>query len=117
MTAGRPTVRSPEMITKLEQAFSLGSTVVGAIFHAGISKTTFYNWCEEDPELKDRLDALKQRPVLKALQTIDKDLGNPQTARWLLEKRHPEFKPVHGITVEDETLPIAGDVLYKKGDV
>ncbi len=117
MTAGRPTVRSPEIITKLEQAFSLGATALGAIFHAGISKTTFYKWCEDDPELKDRLDALKQRPVLKALKTVNDDLGNPQTAKWLLEKRHPEFKPVHGITVEDETLPIAGDVLYKKGDV
>ncbi len=97
----RPTVRSPEMITKLEQAFSLGSTVLGAIFHAGISKTTFYNWCEEDPGLKDRLDALKQRPVLKALKTVNDDLGNPQTAKWLLEKRHPEFKPTVDITKTD----------------
>ena len=89
----RPTIKTPEIIGKLEQAFSLGSDDLSACFYAGISKTTYYRWCQDDEELKDRLESLKQKPVLKALQTIVGDLDNVQTAKWYAERKQPDLKP------------------------
>ncbi len=86
-------MRTPEIIMKLEQAFGIGANDLQACSYAGISKTTYYRWREEDEELRDSLDDAKERQVLKALNTITNDLRNPQTAKWLLEKKHPDFKP------------------------
>lgn len=96
-TLGRPTKRTPEVEAKLEQAFALGSTVVGACFYAGISKSTYFQWAEADPDFAERMKSLKEKPVLKALQTIANDLDNPLTAKWLLERRHEDFKPKQGL--------------------
>jgi len=37
---GRPTKRTPEIETKLEYAFSIGSTVLSACFYAEIGEST-----------------------------------------------------------------------------
>ena len=65
-----------ETIQKLEQVFSIGGSVEEACFFANISKQSYYNWTKDNPELKDRFDALRQKPILKARQEVIKGLDN-----------------------------------------
>jgi hypothetical protein len=99
MTTGRPTKQTPEIQNKLEQAFALGATVAGACIYAGIAQSSYYAWAQRDADFSERMKALKQRPVLKALQTVVDDLENPATAKWYLEKRHPDFKPKQEVDI------------------
>ena len=111
----RPTNRTPKIEAKLEEAFSLGSTVVTACFHAGIPKSTYYDWVKADQEFSDRMEALKETTVLKALKTINESLGDPKTARWYLEKKHPDFKSKQSIE-STGTISVAGDILYRRNN-
>ena len=91
---GRPTVMTPEIINKLEQAFSLGATDLEACFYAGIGKTSLYRYQEEHPEFTERKAALKDKLVLKARQVVASAMesGDKQTAQWYLErKKKDEF--------------------------
>jgi hypothetical protein len=88
----RPTKQTPETISKLEQAFSLGCTVSEACFQAGVAESTYYEWCNLDAELSERMKALKNHMILKARQTIFNNLDDVSTAKWYLErKRKDEF--------------------------
>ena len=92
MTAGRPTKMTEEVLKKLEEVFSLGGTDEEACFYAGISHQTLYNFQEKFPEFVDRKEALKQKPILKARQTVVKALEDPSIAFKILErKRRTEF--------------------------
>lgn len=66
MPAGRPTVVTPEILIKLEEAFALGCSDLEACFFADIGKTTLYNYQNANPEFVERKEELKKRPVLKA---------------------------------------------------
>jgi hypothetical protein len=89
---GRPSEMSEEKVKKLEEVFAIDGTVEEACFYADISKTTYYNWLEKNPYLVDRFEALRQRPFLKARQTISKSLDQPEHAKWYLErKKKKEF--------------------------
>lgn len=89
---GRPSEMSEEKVKKLEEVFAIDGTIEEACFYADITKTTYYNWLEKKPELVDRFEALRQRPVLKARQTIVKSLETPQGAQWYLSrKKKSEF--------------------------
>lgn len=91
---GRPTIMTPDVVNKLEQAFSLGATDLEACFYAGISKQTLYNYQERFPEFVDRKAALKDKLVLKARQVVASAMesGDKQTAQWYLErKKKDEF--------------------------
>jgi len=53
-----------------------------------------YDYAEKYPEFTDRKEALKQRPILKARQTVVKSLEDTNTAQWYLErKKKVEFSP------------------------
>lgn len=81
----RPTESNPEgeqispkltegTLLKLEQAFAIDATVNEACAYADISKTTYYRWLEEHPELSDRFERLRQKPMLAARNTMVKAL-------------------------------------------
>ena len=94
---GRPTVITPEVITKLEQAFSIGSTDVEASLHAGISYATLKNHQNKDPKFLARKEQLKEALVLKSRLVVSKaiDDGDAHTAKWYLEnKKNNEFSKV-----------------------
>lgn len=81
-----------EKVKKLEEVFALDGTVEEACFYADISKQTYYNWLEKNPELVDRFEALRQTPILKARKTVVRALSNPNIAMSYLErKRKAEF--------------------------
>ncbi len=84
----RPTKLDDITVKKLEDAFILGASVNEACFNANISKQTYYNWTDENPELLDRFEQLKQSPILKARKTVVRALEkNPTIAMRYLEKK------------------------------
>ena len=89
---GAPTVMTPEIISKLETVFAIGGTDKEACSYADIGKTTLYNYQEDHPEFVERKEMLKEKPFIKARQTVVKALDNPHDAQWYLErKRRAEF--------------------------
>lgn len=89
----RPTKLDSLTVKKLEDAFVLGASIEEACFNANISKQTFYNWKDENPELFDRFEQLRQAPILKARKCVVNALEkNPTLAmRYLERKLKSEF--------------------------
>lgn len=89
---GRPTVLTPEVVQKLEHAFSIGATDIEACFYAGISRGTLYNYQKENPDFLDRKEMLKERQVFKARMVIVQALqdGDKNMAKWYLERKRKE---------------------------
>ena len=88
MPAGRPTLMTDETLKKLEEAFALGCTDSEACFYADISHQTLYNYQEKHPEFVERKEALKQRPILQARQTVIANLkSDVKNAQWFLERK------------------------------
>ena len=102
--------QTPEVINKLEQAFSIDASVGEACYFADISETTYHRWCSEEPQLRERFNRLREKPVLMARQVIAQDLENPATAKWYLErKRSHEFSTQQDVKAEgDFILNIGG---------
>ena len=99
---GRPTKMTDEVVMKLEQAFAIDASVGEACSYADISRNTFYVWLKENPDFQDRIDELRERPILKARQTIVKGLDNVQGAQWYIErKRKNEFAQRSELTGKD----------------
>lgn len=106
MAGGRPTVMTDEVVLKLEQAFAIDASVEEACSYADISRNTFYLWLKENPEYKDRIDELRQRPVLKARQTVVQSLNEPLFAfKYLERKRKKEFGNSVDVTSDGKVLP------------
>jgi hypothetical protein len=96
MKIENPVKLTPEVTIKLEQAAAIDATWEECAFYAGISVATLYNWLESVDGLKERLEALRAKPILKARQTINSGLDQPENAKWYLErKRKTEFSPRH----------------------
>lgn len=102
---GRPSEMSEEKVKKLEEVFAIDGTIEEACFYADISKQTYYDWLKRKPELIDRFDALRNRPVLKARQTVVKSLDNPDHAfKYLEKKRKKEFGNAVDLTSGGEKI-------------
>lgn len=92
---------TPETISKLEQVFAIGGTDKEACSYADISHQTLYKYQEEHPEFTERKEMLKEKPFIKARQTIVKALEDPKDAQWFMErKRKDEFANRHELTGE-----------------
>lgn len=106
---GRPKEWGDEIVKKLEEVFAMDGTVSEACFYAGISRQLYYTYVKEDApagsserDLYDRFEALREKPVLKARQTIMKSLDIPETAKWYLErKKKSEFANRTELTGKD----------------
>lgn len=84
---GRPTVMTPEVLSKLEEAFALGCTDTEAALYADIGTRTLVEYFKNNPEFRRRTEELKETPILKARQTIIKALDNPNHAEWYLSRK------------------------------
>lgn len=112
---------TPETTQKLEEAFSIGADTPAACFYAEISEQTYYNWVKSFPELKEKFERLRQKPVLKAYQAIAKGLDNPELAlKYLERKRKDEFSVRNEYSFDakyDDTLKdIKGVILMASGN-
>lgn len=88
----RPTVMTEEVIDKLRQAYLIGATNEEAAHYASISPTTIYNHIENNPEFLEKINAWKSEPILKAKQTVIKNLHDTKNAQWYLERKAKDFK-------------------------
>ena len=89
----RPTIMTPEVIAKLEEAFAWGCTDSEACLWAEIAMPTLYKYQEKHPEFVDRKNALKDNPILLARQSVLKGIKrDPKLALSFLErKKKDEF--------------------------
>lgn len=88
--AGRPSTITAAEVAKLEKAFAIGAKVKEARNYAKISKDAYYRFLDKHPEFRERFEELRTNPVLKALQTLYNNLDDPDTAKWLLERRRKD---------------------------
>lgn len=89
-----PTKLDDATVQKLEEAFSMDCSVAEACLLANISRQTYFNWMASFPEMKERFDQLRQKPILKARMTVVHSLNNPDNAfRYLERKKKDEFAP------------------------
>lgn len=84
---GRPTIIDKEVIDKLELVFALDGTDLEACSYANIAPATLYNYQNKNPDFLERKQMLKERPFIKARQTVVKALDNPSDAQWYLERK------------------------------
>lgn len=84
---GRGLSLTQEQIERLEYAFSCGCPVTEACLFAKIPRATFYSYCDRNEGFLNRMNELRDKPVLKARLTISKNLDDPKVAQWLLERK------------------------------
>lgn len=88
----RPTKRTVEVTKKIEEVAALDGSVEEMAYYAGVHRDTLYLWLKQDKTFSDRIAELRERPVLKARQTVVKSLEDPDRAfRYLERKRKREF--------------------------
>lgn len=92
---GRPTIMTPETIKRLEEGFTMGFTDLEACLYADISKTTLYNYQEENPAFVERKTLLKENVKMIAKKNIFTEIGagDKQLSQWYTERRDPDFNP------------------------
>ena len=109
---GRPTVMTPEVIQKLEDAFSWGCTDLEACCNADISKSTLYNYCDDNPQFMERKEILKNQPVMKARRVVlaALDEGDINTAHKVIDRKE-------GTKVKSEISGVNGGAIESKWTV
>lgn len=104
--AGRPSVITEKVLSKLEQGFSYDYTDEEACFYAGISPEALYAYQLKNPEFTKRKFMLKSMPVLAAKQTVAKQArksyGN--SIDYLKRKRKNEFGDALDLTSAGKQL-------------
>lgn len=109
--AGRPTKMTPEIRAKIEDAAALDATNEEIAFYAGIHRRTLYEWLKADEALSHRVQELREKPVLRARQTVVKSLDDPNFSfRYLERKRAKEFMP-------SAKIEHSGSVAFTPGQV
>lgn len=89
---GRPPIVTEAIIQKLEGAFSIGASDLEACFIAGISKSTLYNFQNDNPEFVERKEALKSMTSYAARKVVNDKIieGDADTAKWQLERKNKD---------------------------
>lgn len=109
---GRPTVLTPEVIQKLEEAYAIDSTDLEACLYAGIGKSTLYNYQEANPEFVDRKALLKKSLTLKSKINISKSInkGDINDSKWYVERRAKDEFSLREERTGKDGAPIQYDI-------
>jgi hypothetical protein len=115
----RPTVMTPEVIAKLEEAFAWGCSDREACLWADIAPATLYNHQEAHPEFLERKEALKDTPIMLARKSVLKGIkSNPDLALKLLERKlkgeYSLRQELTGADGKDLPAPILGGASAKE---
>ena len=107
LPVGRPTVMTTVTVNKLEQGFINGLSDVQACRYAGISRTTLFNYQEENPEFINRKEGLREDVKMHAKLNIAKKVmgtgkgdGDIDTSKYVLDRTDPDFKPKNKLEIE-----------------
>jgi hypothetical protein len=120
LKGGRPTERTPEIDVKIEQVASYGASNEEIAFFIGVHRRTLQTWLENDPELRHRIEELKEKPILKARETIVQSLNDPDNAKWYLaRKKKREFaeRTETDITTNDKDIAPDVDIVKLANEV
>lgn len=96
----RKTKYTPETVTKLIKALTIGATHELACGFAGVAPSTFYEWMQAKPEFAEQVKAAEGAGAVGWLLKIEAAAndGNWQAAAWKLERRYPRQ---YGRTVQE----------------
>ena len=101
---GRKQVVDDSVLQKLQTAFSLGCSDEEASSFAEIAVSTLYNYQKKNPDFLEWKQQLKEKPILKARNTVVKNLDDPKIAlEYLKAKKKDEFGQRMEITGTDGT--------------
>ena len=109
---GRPTVMTEAIVGKLEYGFMRGLNVTECCHYADISRNAFYDYCEKNPDFRDRIEELKSHPATRAKLNVVEAIENGDTdlSKWWLERRNrDEFSTKQEIAADvqnDVTISI-----------
>ena len=89
---GRPTVMTDDLVNKMEYGFMKGLNITECCHYANISRQTFYNYVENNPEFMDRIEELKSNPSTKAKLNVVEAIENGDTdlSKWWLERKNKD---------------------------
>lgn len=106
---GRPTKKTDEMVAKLDSIFKVGGTVEEASSYAGINKTTYYRWLEQDDAFATEMEAAQHYADVVAKNVVvddivkNKDVGS---AKWWLEKRQFKDSKTVGVRTDGQVIEV-----------
>lgn len=106
-------------VDRLVEAFSKSYNITEACQFAGIDRATYYRWLEQVPEFEGIVEEAKAQPLKDAKNVIHTAIktGDVATAKWMVERRDPDFKPkaeVDNTHELKETRRKLGDVLDER---
>ena len=94
VNTGQKLIDYPEIVTKLETAYSMGCKDSEACLFAGISTATLYAYIKRFPSFSDRKEKLKEYPILNAKKKVTSEIAEDvKVAQWYLERKTKEFGP------------------------
>lgn len=70
---GRPSKRTPELVKQIVASIEKGAFAHVAASAAGIGRTTFYRWIDEDEEFRNKVEAAASRAREIAEASIFRD--------------------------------------------
>lgn len=86
------TRRTPERATVLLGALVAGNTRRASAAFAGMSHDTFYNWFNDDPDFRARVEEAEAKAQVRAVSQVANAAfrdGDWRAAAWWLERRYP----------------------------
>lgn len=112
--AGRPTVMTQEVLQKLQHAFLMGCKKREACLYAEIPESTFYNYCDKNPEYVEKIEAWQDMPKLKSKVIINKKLEelDADTAKWYLERKAKDEFSTRSEQTGKDGEPITTKTIY-----
>jgi len=108
----RPTKKTPEVIRKIEEVAALDGTIAEMALYGGVHPDSIYAWMAEDKKFSDRIQELRNTPVLKARNTVNEKMTESYSNAmdYLKRKKKKEFGD--NSTIEVTTPKPLLDALY-----
>lgn len=104
---GRPTKMTSEILAKLESGFKIGLNDAEACAYADIDPATLYRYQDKHKKFCKQKEQWKKNPIAKAKNTIYKNLDDPQTAKWYLERKcKDEFSTKQEVSTTNTNIDI-----------
>lgn len=82
---GRPTVKTPELVRKLEEILKIDWTITEACSYAWISRDTYYRWLEEDSNFSDKMDKARMYMHIESRKTLVKAIRDDNDTKAAIE--------------------------------
>ncbi len=113
---GRPLKIDDTKLRKLREGFLMGFTNSEACLYADIAQSTFYDFLAVNKDFSEQIKEWKNNPILKAKQTIYKNLKDAKTAQWYLERKcKEEFSTQSKLELESKGINVVvADDEHKK---